>query len=45
MRNTVLTVGVYSEYVDAELLVGSVSATLGFENGTLKLVFFIRHRI
>ena len=38
-KATILTVGVYSEYVDAELLVGSVSATLGFENGTLKLGF------
>ena len=36
-KATALTVGVYSEYVDAELLIGSVSATLGFENGTLKI--------
>ena len=30
---TVLTVGAYSEYVDAELLVGSVGATLKYDDG------------
>lgn len=36
---TALTVGAYSEYVDAELLVGSVGATLKFKDGKFTFGF------
>ena len=34
---TALTVGLYSEYVEGELLIGSVGAAFKFENGKLKI--------
>ena len=36
---TILTVGVYSQYVDAEVLIGSVGAVLKFENSALTIGF------
>ena len=36
---TALTVGVYSQYVDAEVLLGSIGGALKFENGALTIGF------
>ena len=36
---TALTVGVYSQYVDAEVLLGSIGGVLKFENGALTIGF------
>ena len=36
-KATALTVGAFSKYVDAEILIGSVSLTAKFQNGALKL--------
>ena len=34
---SLLTVGAYTQYADVELLVGSIGATIGFENGALTI--------
>lgn len=39
VKFTALTVGVYTEYVDAELLVGSFGATIKFKNGKFTFGF------
>lgn len=39
LKATALTIGAYSQYVDAELLLGSISFTAKIQNGTLKFGF------